>query len=64
VVPHQRGANRGAPLRERTGDVPLLAHYYLKRYNERYGQHTRLTEEGLKVLQDCTWPGTSGSYST
>jgi transcriptional regulator with PAS, ATPase and Fis domain len=45
------------PLRERTGDVPLLTHYYLKKYNERYGQHTRLTEEGLKVLQDCTWPG-------
>ncbi len=45
------------PLRERTGDVPLLAHYYLKQYNERYGQQTRLTEEGLKVLQDCTWPG-------
>jgi transcriptional regulator with PAS, ATPase and Fis domain len=45
------------PLRERAGDVPLLAHYYLKEYNQRYGQHTRLTEEGLKVLQDCTWPG-------
>lgn len=45
------------PLRERTGDVPLLAHYYLKKYNQRYGQQTRLTEEGLKVLQDCTWPG-------
>ena len=45
------------PLRERTGDVPLLAHYFLKKYNERYGQQTRLSESGLKVLQDYTWPG-------
>lgn len=45
------------PLRERSGDVPLLAHYYLKRYNERYGQNTRLAESGLRALQDYTWPG-------
>ncbi len=45
------------PLRERTGDVPLLAHYYLKKYNQRYGRSTRLAESGLRVLQDCTWPG-------
>ncbi|MCC7175919.1 MAG: sigma-54-dependent Fis family transcriptional regulator [Bryobacterales bacterium] len=45
------------PLRERTGDVPLLAHYYLKKYNQRYGQNTRLTEDGQRALQDCTWPG-------
>ncbi len=24
------------PLCERHGDVPLLAHYFLKKYNERY----------------------------
>src|SRR5271166_5629599 len=31
------------PLVERRGDVPLLAHYFLKKYNERYHQHERLT---------------------
>ncbi len=45
------------PLRERAGDVMLLAHHYLKKYNQLYGQQTRLTESGLKVFQDYTWPG-------
>ena len=45
------------PLVERRGDVPLLAHYFLKRYNERYGQQTKLTESGLRVLENYSWPG-------
>jgi DNA-binding NtrC family response regulator len=45
------------PLRERTGDVALLAHYYLRRYNERYGQAARLTQSGLKAMEDYSWPG-------
>ena len=45
------------PLRERRGDVPLLAHYFLKKYNERYGQQTKLTGPGVKALEDYTWPG-------
>lgn len=45
------------PLRQRRGDVPLLAHYFLKKYNQRYGQQTRLSPGGLKVMEDYTWPG-------
>lgn len=45
------------PLRERGQDVTLLSSYFLKRYNERYGQHTRLLESGVRALQDYTWPG-------
>ena len=45
------------PLRERHGDVALLAHFFLKKYNERYHQQTRLTEAGLKSLECYTWPG-------
>ncbi|MCL5743642.1 MAG: sigma 54-interacting transcriptional regulator, partial [Acidobacteria bacterium] len=45
------------PLRERRGDVPLLTHYFLKKYNERYGHHTRLIASGLKVMENYTWPG-------
>lgn len=45
------------PLRERGGDVALLANFFLKRYNERYGQHTRLVESGLRAMQEYTWPG-------
>jgi len=45
------------PLRERPGDVPLLAGAFLKRYNERYNLDARLTESGLHALNDTTWPG-------
>jgi DNA-binding NtrC family response regulator len=45
------------PLCERHGDVPLLAHFFLQRYNERYGRETRLTESGLRALENYTWPG-------
>ena len=45
------------PLRERRGDVVLLAHYFLKKYNQRYKLSARLTESGLKAMEECTWPG-------
>ena len=45
------------PLRERPGDVPLLAGAFLKRYNERYQLDTKLTESGLRALCETTWPG-------
>ncbi len=45
------------PLRERRGDVPLLAHFFLKQYNERYSQNTKLLDSGLRMLEDYTWPG-------
>src|ERR1700681_3979806 len=45
------------PLCERASDIPLLVHYYLKRYNERYNLDTRLTDSGLKVMSEYSWPG-------
>ena len=45
------------PLVERRGDVPLLAHHFLNRYNDRYSQKTKLTESGLHVLENYSWPG-------
>ena len=45
------------PLRERRGDVPLLTHYFLNKYNARYNRDVRLTESGLAALRDFTWPG-------
>jgi len=45
------------PLVERRGDVALLAHYFLKKYNERYHQQARLTESALRALEDYSWPG-------
>lgn len=48
---------RVSPLVERRGDIPLLAHYFLKKYNERYRQQTRLTESGLRAMEVYSWPG-------
>src|SRR5260370_15877303 len=45
------------PLCERASDIPLLAHYFLTRYNERYHLDTKMTENGLKVMEEYSWPG-------
>ena len=45
------------PLRERRNDIPLLTHFFVNLYNQRYNHDTRLTDSGLKVLQEQTWPG-------
>jgi DNA-binding NtrC family response regulator len=45
------------PLRERRGDVPLLARAFLNKYNSRYQREVRLLESGMKALQEYTWPG-------
>jgi DNA-binding NtrC family response regulator len=45
------------PLCERASDIPLLAHYFLKRYNERYHLETKLSEGGLKAMEEYSWPG-------
>jgi DNA-binding NtrC family response regulator len=45
------------PLCDRPSDIPLLVHYFLKRYNERYKLETRLSDSGLKVMCEYSWPG-------
>jgi DNA-binding NtrC family response regulator len=45
------------PLRERRSDVPLLAQYFLNKYNARYNRDVKMMESGLKQLKDFTWPG-------
>lgn len=45
------------PLRERRGDVPLLAQFFVQKSNERYDQHAVLTGSGLKALEEFIWPG-------
>src|SRR5438445_11792254 len=45
------------PLCERASDIPLLVHYFLKRYNERYKLETKLIDSGVKVMNEYSWPG-------
>jgi DNA-binding NtrC family response regulator len=45
------------PLRERRSDIPLLTRFFVNLYNQRYSLDTKLTDSGLKTLQEQTWPG-------
>jgi DNA-binding NtrC family response regulator len=46
------------PLRERAGDIPLLANYYIDRYNREFRKRVRgLTPEAMALLEQHRWPG-------
>jgi two-component system, NtrC family, response regulator HydG len=45
------------PLCERRDDIPLLATFFLNKYNGRYNREVKLMRSGEKELQDYTWPG-------
>ncbi len=44
-------------LRDRRGDIALLAHFFLKKYNERYSLDAALTTSGQQLLSEQSWPG-------
>jgi two-component system, NtrC family, response regulator AtoC len=45
------------PLREREGDIPLLAHYFVKRHSESEGRDLRLAPDSVGALERHRWPG-------
>src|SRR5438067_6095927 len=46
------------PLRDRTDDIPLLVHHFLKRFSEENGLSLRqISPEALRVLMSYGWPG-------
>ena len=46
------------PLRERKGDIPLLAEYFLQKYTEKNRKPVReLTPKAVALLQEYDWPG-------
>lgn len=46
------------PLRERTGDIPILASHFLKIYNKKYKKNlSRISSEAINRLNHYHWPG-------
>jgi DNA-binding NtrC family response regulator len=45
------------PLRDRRNDIPLLARFFVNKYNARYNRDVKLMDSGVRALQDYTWPG-------
>ncbi|MCK6526015.1 sigma-54 dependent transcriptional regulator [Myxococcota bacterium] len=45
------------PLRQRRGDIPLLAQAFLDRYSKEVGRELRLSPEAARSLLEYDWPG-------
>jgi|GEM_PF-247224 len=46
------------PLRERPGDVPLLANHFLRHYGGLYGKNIQgFSDEAVALLERYAWPG-------
>ncbi len=46
------------PLRERTEDIPILAHHFLRKAEAKVNKKIeRITPEALEMLQKYPWPG-------
>jgi transcriptional regulator with PAS, ATPase and Fis domain len=46
------------PLRERTGDVELLAEYFLKKFNQIFKKEVKnISADAKKLLTEYSWPG-------
>jgi DNA-binding NtrC family response regulator len=45
------------PLRERGGDIRLLAESFLTSCNQRYGAKSRFSEPSIRKATEASWPG-------
>lgn len=46
------------PLRERKEDIPLLANFFIRKYNQALSLDVQsITPEAVKLLSSYDWPG-------
>jgi len=48
---------RVPPLRERREEIPVLASWFLDKFNAQYGRQKQLSPETMTRLQQHSWPG-------
>jgi two-component system response regulator AtoC len=48
---------RVPPLRERREEIPILATWFLAKFNAQYGRHKKLRPETLARLREYSWSG-------
>jgi two-component system response regulator HydG len=52
------GTIRLPPLRERGGDIPLLASHFLKQFDQKHGKNVEAIDEDLqRAFRTYQWPG-------
>ncbi|MBS1830689.1 MAG: sigma-54-dependent Fis family transcriptional regulator [Acidobacteria bacterium] len=44
-------------LRDRRGDIPLLAETFLNQANARYHLSAKITKSGMRAMEEYAWPG-------
>ena len=45
------------PLRDRPGEISVLADHFLRRFNVEYGRSTAMSDETRRAFTDYAWPG-------
>jgi len=45
------------PLRDRRDDIPLLAEFFLEKFNRENKRHLNLSVEAMQSITQCGWPG-------
>ncbi len=45
------------PLRQRKGDIPVLASEFIKEFSERENKEVEISDEVMAMLCDYSWPG-------
>ena len=49
---------KSPPLRDRAEDVPLLAHFFLKKYNDKLNKNIQgISVDAMEILKKYTYPG-------